>query len=162
MTATIEGDRKNTRNSHRGAFGIDSQLLSVNRIEDCLRDIYSQEEIDYIKGAFDLEEFRIINDTHGIGINHCLSLARAEYFIQNEKIAAEHFASNYVPRKIDFPRYMAIQKPWIDEDAYLLGTRPNRKPSDGEIARDFLANENGLRFKLFMIDMYPHLFKKVR
>mgnify|MGYP001592179527 CR=1 FL=1 len=104
---------------YRRAFDIDSELLSIGRVRALLSEIYSGWEIRYIMDAFNLGDFKVINDTHGLRANHCLSLARAEYFIQNEGVAADYFASRYVPRKIDFERYMAVQKPWIEEDAYV-------------------------------------------
>ena len=55
--------------------------------------------------------------------------------------------------------YCAIQRQWLRDEEYLLGTRLGRSPTAKELFIDFMNNHNGLRFRAFFAMKFPSRVK---
>jgi hypothetical protein len=141
-----------------GAFYRSSSELTLEDVRINVYQLYRQEDADFIMGTFNMGQFKTINDTRGLRAWHLLSLARAEHLIRNNPELARELDRKY--QTTDLADYNRSQISWIQEDEWLLGIRLNRKPNELELAKDFLSNGNGLRFKLFMLKEYPEMFEE--
>lgn len=65
-------------------------------------------------------------------------------------------------RAVDFEHYLSVQRSWLIDEEYLVGTRLGYKPSQREIIGDFVNFNNGLRFKLFYFFKYPERMNKIK
>jgi hypothetical protein len=57
--------------------------------------------------------------------------------------------------------FRVLQMNWLREEEYLLSTRLGRWPTPKELFIDFMAHQNGLRFRAYFAMKYPHRMRPV-
>jgi len=60
-----------------------------------------------------------------------------------------------IPHPGDHHSFRVLQVQWLRDEEYLLSTRLGRRPTAKELFIDFMAHNNGLRFRAFFAMKYP-------
>jgi hypothetical protein len=108
---------------------------------------FSPREARYISRVLTSDELRVIADR-----------ADALFIARIKRMAHRKLAryDGFIPRDAADQRYYcAIQRQWLRDEEYLLGTRLGRSPTPKELFIDFMNNHNGLRFRAFFAMKYP-------
>lgn len=60
-------------------------------------------------------------------------------------------------KPVDLKHYVECQKPWLNEEKYLIGRRlgHNRKVGEDELLKDFEHYHNGERFRVWYVLKHP-------
>jgi hypothetical protein len=108
---------------------------------------FTPREARYISQVLTPDELRVIADRHD-----ALVIARIKRMPHRR---LERY-DGFIPRDAAEQRfYCAIQRQWLRDEEYLLGTRLGRSPTAKELFIDFMNNHNGLRFRAFFAMKYP-------
>jgi hypothetical protein len=109
--------------------------------------IFPPREARYIAHVLTADELRVIADRRD-----ALFIARIKR-MPHRKLAR---FDGFIPRDATDQRfYCAIQRQWLRDEEYLLGTRLGRSPTPKELFIDFMNNHNGLRFRAYFAMKYP-------
>ena len=57
--------------------------------------------------------------------------------------------------------FRVLQMNWLRDEEYLLSTRLGRRPTPKELFVDFMAHQNGLRFRAYFALKYPRRMRPV-
>ena len=112
-----------------------------------LMGVYSKLKVNYIVRVLTYEEIKAIYDPLDI-----LILARIKRMKTDRLKHFDHFTPI---NKEEFKKYIAVQVSWMEEEKWFLGNRLHRCPTQKEIAEDFVASNNGLRFRAYYCLKYP-------
>lgn len=66
--------------------------------------------------------------------------------------------NNFYPQ--DLRHYINVQKKWLEDGIYYLGTRIGRRPTQDEIIKDMEQTKNAIRFRAFYCLSFPEKVKK--
>ena len=66
-------------------------------------------------------------------------------------------------KPINLHHYAEIQKPWIEEDRYLLGIKINHEPTEMEFCDDYVrTTHNAERFRAYYVLKYHHMVERIK
>jgi hypothetical protein len=112
---------------------------------------FSPRAARYISHVLTADELRVIADRRD-----ALVIARIKRMPHRRLVRYDKF----MPRDAADQRfYCAIQRQWLRDEEYLLGTRLGRSPTARELFIDFMNNHNGLRFRAFFAMKFPDRVK---
>jgi hypothetical protein len=113
--------------------------------------VFSPREARYISNVLTADELRVIADRRD-----ALVIARIKR-MPHRRLARY---DGFIPSDLANQRfYCAIQRQWLRDEEYLLGTRLGRSPTAKELFIDFMNNHNGLRFRAFFAMKFPNRVK---
>jgi hypothetical protein len=113
--------------------------------------VFTPRETRYISNVLTADELRVIADRRD-----ALVIARIKR-MPHRRLARY---DGFIPRDTADQRfYCAIQRQWLRDEEYLLGTRLGRSPTPKELFIDFMNNHNGLRFRAFFAMKFPNRVK---
>jgi hypothetical protein len=113
--------------------------------------VFTPREARYISHVLTADELHVIGDRRD-----ALVIARIKR-MPHRRLARY---DGFIPRDAADQRfYCAIQRQWLRDEEYLLGTRLGRSPTPKELFIDFMNNHNGLRFRAFFAMKYPSRVK---
>jgi hypothetical protein len=113
--------------------------------------VFNPREARYISKVLTASELAVIADRRD-----ALFIARIKR-MPHRKLARY---DGFIPSNAADQRfYCAIQRQWLRDEEYLLGTRLGRSPTAKELFIDFMNNHNGLRFRAFFAMKFPDRVK---
>jgi hypothetical protein len=131
---------------------IAASLRTVSSRIERINQHYNPKQVKLILENIPPNEFDAIDTTEDMGIEDYLPVAVANWLVKNRPQAAAKY-NDY--SRLDEAHYKQVIKNWLRTEEYLVGARLSHPPSPQELVKDFFANENGARHRVFYCLRYP-------
>jgi hypothetical protein len=118
-----------------------------------LQERFSSRRVTYISHVLTTAELSVIAD-----LGDALLIARIKRMPRRRLDRFEKL----IPAEGDHRLFHTLQMQWLKDEQYLLGTRLGRTPTHKELLIDFMASNNGLRFRAFFSMKYPGRVRHAR
>ena len=134
-----------------------SPALSPDR-RNQLRECYSQRHARFIERHLKEEQLRVIENTPTLSIRDVLNVARAHALNQNHPSIAGKIDKDYI--YTDYQHRRNQETPWMEQMAYLIGTRTGNAPTNEDFRQEIESTNLGQVFKVFYCLTFRDLIKK--